>query len=133
MLFFDCGLGVVFGDFFGCKRRFEYGVCHYITRSCYGAQRWSGGAWKITSKSNGNSIFLPAAGSRGGTSFDYVGKYGYCWSRSLHTSYSDYAYVLRFEASSIYTYKYDRSYGRSVRPVRILKNKFVMSIDLNKT
>ena len=110
--------------------------CDELINSSYTTTTWttlSGGAWKITSKSNGNSIFLPAAGSRDGTIFDYVSRYGYCWSRSLGASYSDGAYVLRFDASSIYTYRYDRSYGRSVRPVRILKNKFVMSIDLNKT
>ena len=37
--------------------------------------------FNVTSKSNGNSIFLPAAGYCFGTSFDYVGKQVFYWSR----------------------------------------------------
>ena len=75
---------------------------------------------KITSKSNGNSIFLPAAGYRYGTSLDNVGSYGDYWSRSLHSSYSSYAYYLYFSSSNVGTSGNFRYYGRSVRPVRRL-------------
>ena len=75
---------------------------------------------KITSKSNGNSIFLPAAGYRYGTSLDNVGSYGDYWSRSLHSSYSSYAYYLYFSSSNVGTSGNYRYYGRSVRPVRRL-------------
>ena len=89
---------------------------------------------KITSKSNGNSIFLPAAGYRLDTSLSNAGRCGFCWSRSLNTSYSYHAYYLYFPSSIINTRSNgDRCCGRSVRPVRILENKFVMNIDLNKT
>ena len=74
---------------------------------------------KITSKSNGNSIFLPAAGYRSGTSLDYAGSLGYYWSRSLRPSYSDYAYYLYFDSSFIYADYGSRCCGRSVRPVRV--------------
>ncbi len=37
--------------------------------------------------SNGNSLFLPAAGVRLGSSLYYAGSYGYYWSSSLSTSY----------------------------------------------
>ena len=77
--------------------------------------------WKITSKSYGNSIFLPAAGYRRGTSLSYAGDNGSYWSRSLSTSISFYAYRLNFYSGEIGTsssYGY-RSYGRSVRPVRV--------------
>ena len=66
----------------------------------------------------GNQIFLPAAGRWNGTSLDYVGSDGYYWSSSLDTSYSYYAWYVRF--SSSYEGRNDnylRYYGRSVRPV----------------
>ena len=74
---------------------------------------------KITSKSNGNSIFLPAAGYRYDASLGRAGSYGYYWSRSLYASSSYYAFSLYFGSSSIDWYGNDRDYGRSVRPVRV--------------
>ena len=76
---------------------------------------------KITSKSNGNSIFLPAAGYRYDTSLSYAGSYGNYWSRSLRTSYNDDACYLNFYSSRISTDYFDRYYGQSVRPVRVKK------------
>ena len=73
---------------------------------------------KITSKSNGKSIFLPAAGFCSDTSL-YAGSYGFYLSRSLWTSYSSNAYDLGFNSSNIYTTNGDRYFGRSVRPVRV--------------
>lgn len=72
----------------------------------------------ITSKSNGNSIFLPAAGYRGGSSLIYVGSYGRYWSRTLYESYPDDAWDLGFNSSGIYTVNVGRYSGQSVRPVR---------------
>ena len=74
--------------------------------------------WKITSNSNGNSLFLPAAGCRGGTSRSNVGSYGYYWSRSLDRSLPNYGWYLDFYSSFIGTNGYYRFYGLSVRPVR---------------
>ena len=74
---------------------------------------------KITSKSNGNSIFLPAAGYRLNTSLIYAGSCGYYWSRSLCTSDSYFAYDLYFNSSGIDTNDDCRYDGRSVRPVRV--------------
>jgi uncharacterized protein (TIGR02145 family) len=76
---------------------------------------------KITSKSNGNSIFLPAAGYRSGTNFNESGSYGHYWSRSLSTSYSNNAYYLYFSSSFIRTSRDYRFDGQSVRPVRVKK------------
>ena len=76
---------------------------------------------KITSKSNGNSIFLPAAGFRFGTSLGNAGSYGYYWSRSLSASNSRYAYELYFNSSGFGTNGSDRYCGQSVRPVRVKK------------
>ena len=74
---------------------------------------------KITSKSNGNSIFLPAAGHRNGTGLLDAGSYGYYWSRLLNTSNSDLAYYLYFNSSNVSADYLDRFCGRSVRPVRV--------------
>ena len=73
---------------------------------------------KITSKSNGNSIFLPAAGCRYGTSLYNAGSYGDVWSRSLGTDSSDSAYSLDFGSGNIGWGDYGRYIGQSVRPVR---------------
>ena len=73
---------------------------------------------KITSKKNGNSIFLPAAGYRHISSLNYDGSYGDYWSRSLHSDYPGSAWRLLFYSSYIGTSNdYGRSSGRSVRPV----------------
>ena len=77
---------------------------------------------RITSKSNGNSIFLPAAGFRDVTSLDHAGVDGNYLSRSLRTSHSYDVYGLYFNSSSVDTYNYRRDIGRSVRPVRVQKN-----------
>ena len=73
---------------------------------------------KITSKSNSNSLFLPAAGFRDGASLYSAGSYGYYWSRTLYSSSPYYAYGLYFN-SDIVDWGYStRYYGQSVRPVR---------------
>ena len=77
---------------------------------------------KVTSKSNGNSIFLPAAGFRNGMSIDYAGSYGHYWSRLLNTSYPDITYGgLHFYSGNIDWSNYSRYCGQSVRPVRVLE------------
>jgi hypothetical protein len=77
---------------------------------------------KITSKSKGNSIFLPATGYRNDTSPRYAGSFGAYWSRSLG-DYSSVAYGLYFgllNGSDYVDCSYDsRVFGRSVRPVRV--------------
>ena len=73
----------------------------------------------ITSKTNGNSIFLPAAGYRGGTSLDYAGLFGYYWSRTLYTDDPNYAWGLYFISDDVGTGSYPRCSGPSVRPVRL--------------
>lgn len=72
--------------------------------------------YKMTSKTNGNSIFLPAAGSRDGSSLEYPGDNGRYWSSS---KCSDIYYAYRFDFVSIGhgMNHFDRYYGHSVRPV----------------
>ena len=73
--------------------------------------------YKVTSKTNGNYIFLPAAGDRDGSSLYYAGGRGYYWSSSPNEGSSYSAVSLYFFSGSRYTYYYGRDYGQSVRPV----------------
>lgn len=73
--------------------------------------------YKVTSKSNGNSIFLPAAGFRSGTDVYGAGSYGEYWSSSLGSGLPLSAYFLYFYSDSV-TWDYDgRDRGRPVRAV----------------
>ena len=67
---------------------------------------------------NNCSLFLPAAGYRYVGGLDDAGSWGYYWSRSLYTSYSNYAYSVYFNSSNVSGDYLYRCYGRSVRPVR---------------
>ncbi len=72
--------------------------------------------YKVTSKLNGNSIFLPAAGYRSISSLRNAGC-GYYWSSSLSTSYSDGACNVNFGDRGVSRYDNRRSHGFSIRPV----------------
>ena len=71
--------------------------------------------YKVTGP-NGNSIFLPAAGRRGGMSLEYAGDNGYYWS-STSDGGAEGAYCLEFGSGNHYVYRYGRYLGQSVRPV----------------
>ena len=72
--------------------------------------------YKVTG-SNGNSIFLPAAGYRSDSSLYDAGSYGYYWSSSLDADSPYDAYELYFDSDNVYWYDDNRSFGQSVRPV----------------
>ncbi len=72
---------------------------------------------------NGNSIFLPAAGSRYGTSLYGAGDYGHFWSSSLDSGNPFIAYDLYFYWGGPRWYFNYRYYGWSVRPVRASAQK----------
>ena len=73
---------------------------------------------RLFTASNGNSLFLPAAGYRLHSSLYDAGGYGDYWSSSLYTGYPNDAWGLNFYSGICYMdYNY-RYYGRSVRPVR---------------
>ncbi|MCQ2243939.1 MAG: hypothetical protein MJZ32_06735 [Bacteroidaceae bacterium] len=73
--------------------------------------------YKVVSKSNGNSIFLPAAGFRHDDSFNNVGPFGYYWSSSLYSDYSDAAYYFQFYSDDANWNAITRNFGFSVRAV----------------
>ena len=71
----------------------------------------------FTSKTNGNSIFIPAAGYYDGTSRSGVGTDCYLWSSSLYPSDHNGAIGLYFYSGGIGMDSDDRCYGCSVRGV----------------
>ena len=73
--------------------------------------------YKVVSKSNGNSIFLPAAGWRYDTSLSSAGSYGSYWSSSLYESRSCIARGLFLYSDSHAAGDGGRRSGQSVRPV----------------
>ena len=75
--------------------------------------------WEITNNSTNNSIFLPAAGYVYDTNFSSGGSRGGYWSRTAATVF--YAYSLYFTSRSVNVEKYERYYGFSVRPVRLVE------------
>ena len=97
--------------------------CKELINSSYTTTEWTtlNGKYgrKITSKTNGNSVFLPAAGTRSGKSLDNAGSYGDYWSRTLHPYNSLNVYFLYFSPNGISTDYYVRSRGQSVRPVHV--------------
>lgn len=66
---------------------------------------------------NGNSIFLPAAGCRDGSSLDYAESFGYYWSSTPYESNTQLAYSLYFDSGCHDVDWSSRDYGRAVRPV----------------
>lgn len=66
---------------------------------------------------NHNSIFLPAAGDRDGTSTYGHGSHGCCWSATLYEQSNRYAYSLGFDYGDYYRSHSNRYRGRTVRPV----------------
>ncbi len=75
--------------------------------------------FKIESKTNGNSIFLPAAGFRDLMDTDYAGSRGYYWSSSLDESVPRNAMEMKYFNSGYRTvyHSFYREYGLSVRAV----------------
>ena len=74
---------------------------------------------RLFTASNGNSLFLPAAGYRSSSSLYGAGSYGNYWSSSLITDYPIYAWGFYFYSGSYYMNGGNRYYGQSVRPVRV--------------
>ena len=73
--------------------------------------------YKVTSKSNGNNIFLPAAGYRMDSKLKVVGSDGCYWANSISSNLPYCAWRLDFNASEVKWNGDNRCYGQSVRPV----------------
>ena len=73
---------------------------------------------RLFTASNGNSLFLPAAGYLDKDSLKDDGSWSYHWSSSLYMMYSVYARGFHFSSSYYKTGSAARYYGRPVRAVR---------------
>ena len=86
---------------------------------------------RITSKINGNSIFLPAAGYMSGKTLSSVGYTGYCRSSSLYPYYATQSHEHIFRSSYSSTHGASRYLGEPVRPVwgnRLIKLPTVTTV-----
>ena len=72
---------------------------------------------RLVTATNGNSIFLPAAGYRGDSYLYDAGSYGDYWSSSLYSGYPSRAWRVFFSSDDVYRNNYYRYFGFSVRPV----------------
>ena len=81
---------------------------------------WNGvNGYLLTSKHNGNLLFLPAAGCRYEGSLYGAGDDGAYWSRTLCSDDPCVACYLILHSGYVHYWSYyDRIYGQSVRPVR---------------
>ena len=73
--------------------------------------------YQVASKTNSNSIFLPAAGYRNDTNLRNVGYGGRYWSSSLYEDSPSLAWYLYFDSGYVDRSLSNRSSGQSVRPV----------------
>ena len=103
------------------KEQFDELINSNYTTTTWATQNSKQG-YRITSKSNGNSLFLPTAGYRSDSSITRENSEGWYWSRTLCTNFPVEAYCLRLDSSNIRTNVYYREYGLSVRPVRASNN-----------
>ena len=73
----------------------------------------------VTSKANGKTIFLPAAGYHYNSSHYDGGNADYYWSRTVNPDNPGNAYGIYFNNRNVYRDSYIRYNGQSVRPVRL--------------
>ena len=71
----------------------------------------------LVTASNGNKIYLPAAGYMLGATLDQAGSYGYYWTTSIGTNNPGYGLSYYFLTQNWHTYNFIRPYGCSVRAV----------------
>ena len=71
----------------------------------------------VTSKINGNNIFLPAAGFSSDRSVRNAGAMGNYWSCSLRADDSRWSMFLGLHSNGVSSPFYPRYYGQSIRPV----------------
>lgn len=73
--------------------------------------------YKVTSKINGNSIFLPAAGSRGDIDIRNAGKEGCYWTSTVYNLKPYDAFLLALSPNDAYAVRVGRCGGNTIRPV----------------
>lgn len=71
----------------------------------------------FTSKTNDNTLFIPASGIRYDLDTYFIGEYGYVWNSSFNSDYLGYAWFLFFGSHDIGIYDTRRFYSQSIRGV----------------
>jgi len=110
-----------------------------LFNSTYTTQEWTTEngitGVRITSKANGNSIFLPATGYYSDYTYAMNTNYSiYYWTSTLYSRYTANAYHLYGNKNSTpYVDAGSRYYGYSVRPVLVEKAVRLTSIQLSET
>lgn len=89
-----------------------YNYCTWIWTTLNGVK-----GYKITSKINGNSIFLPAAGYWRQATLYAVGSFSAYWLNSLDVDDPDYSSAIEFTSDYIDWSYNERYYGYPIRPV----------------
>ncbi len=72
---------------------------------------------RIVTATNGNSLFLPAAGRRYDADLGGAGSYGDYWSSSLRIGLPICAWDVYFDSDEVYRSDNGRYKGHPVRPV----------------
>lgn len=74
--------------------------------------------YRVTSRTTGGSIFLPAAGYKEGKEVLFAGSAGRYWTATRHPYHANCAMELFFSSDYHYAYFYRRLRGYPIRPVR---------------
>ena len=103
----------------GSWRMPTYDEFNELINNCTWQWTTQGGknGYKVTSKINGNSIFLPAARYRDESSLGIGGSKGLYWSSTPYVSDTRNAYSFDFFSGNRFLNWNNRLYGHSVRPV----------------
>lgn len=75
-----------------------------------------GGA--VFASTPGNVVYLPATGTRTKSEYKNAIIIGRCWSNTLRTDHTPFAYYITFAADGVYVSSAGRDFGRSIRCVK---------------
>ena len=115
----DDAATVNWGSGWRMPTRAEFEELYYHTTVTLTQQNGVNG--ELFTASNGNSLFLPAAGCRDDSSLYDAGSDGHYWSSSLYTDFPYDAWYFRFYSDYYYMSDDSRYRGFTVRPVRSLR------------
>ena len=73
--------------------------------------------WWFVSKTNGNTLFIPAAGNRYANNLFNVDDKGFIWTTNRNVNLSDCAWYLYFDSNVAYMHYNGRCQGNPIRPV----------------
>ena len=104
------------GDNWRMPNKLEWQELYNNTTCTWTTQNGVNG--RLFTASNGNSLFLPAAGDRWDDELFQAGNRGFYWSSSLDTDEPGFALCLYFASNNYYMSCPDRADGISVRAVR---------------